>query len=333
MRLLLKLILSIGIGYYLFQQIDSEFLGLIDNLHWSFFAGFIILGFIMTMVSSVKWAIILGAYGYDGSLGFLYRKYLLSYAVNMLSGSLLGDIQRSFSLKGKLGYRAFIATYLDKATGLVAMSILAFLAVCCYWREFYALMPIIFGIAITVNLIFWGTLYLSFIGPIIGIIDYGRLILAKDTLIPESLLGIPVPFAKSFNKLHSRFGQTLHSKLGGLPPLMNSLEDNLQIFRLENLIGVLAFAFFFHLLTIVNLSLSALSLGITAEWTKLAVVTPLIIIAATVPVFGIQEGSMVFFLTQVGFTASEALGMSLLLRVKSIILGLAGLGLYWRERA
>ena len=116
-------------------------------------------------------------------------------------------------------------------------------------------------------------------------------------------------------------------------------ESLLCIWSQKGVIGeALLLSMVFHTITVVNVLASGWAVGwIDAPIFELFVVLPVILIVSAVPVtpqaIGFQEGVFVFYLTQLGATLEQALGVALIVRAKSYIL--AGLGsIIWvSERA
>jgi uncharacterized protein (TIRG00374 family) len=89
----------------------------------------------------------------------------------------------------------------------------------------------------------------------------------------------------------------------------------------------------FHSLTVINVLAAAYAVGwVGVPLLDLFVVLPLILIISAVPVapsgLGLQEGAFLYFLTALGATPEQALGVGVVLRAKVYILGLCG-GLLW----
>ncbi|MCB0339007.1 MAG: flippase-like domain-containing protein, partial [Bdellovibrionales bacterium] len=93
----------------------------------------------------------------------------------------------------------------------------------------------------------------------------------------------------------------------------------------------------YHVLTIFN----TVAAGYAVGWfdppiAKLFVVVPLILLVSALPLapnsLGIQEGAFYFFLHSVGATPEQALGLALVLRVKSYALALLGWMVWLRAK-
>ena len=89
------------------------------------------------------------------------------------------------------------------------------------------------------------------------------------------------------------------------------------------------YSFVFHSFTVLNTIVAGVAVGwLGAPVTELYVVLPLILLIGFIPItpsgLGLQEGAFFFFLTQLGATPEQALGLSLVLRAKQLILAALG---------
>jgi hypothetical protein len=93
--------------------------------------------------------------------------------------------------------------------------------------------------------------------------------------------------------------------------------------------AALTLSLLFHLFTVLNTLVAALSVGwISVPWEALFVVLPMILLISSFPItpsgIGVQEGAFLFFLTQIGAAPEEALGIGLILRLKVYLLAIIG---------
>ena len=96
--------------------------------------------------------------------------------------------------------------------------------------------------------------------------------------------------------------------------------------------GILAAAMLisvaFHMVAVVNVLAACTALGVPARVLDLAVLVPLVLLVASVPVslnaLGVMEGAFVYFLSSVGMAPSDALSVALILRAKELLLALVG---------
>lgn len=278
-----------------FQQIDLFQLALL-----------FLVSFILIWISCVKWRLFLRASGSDAALSRLMELYVLGYFVNLFSPSTLGgDAVRSYKLGKDLGNQAdsFSATFLERFTGLVAMAVLALIFVGREELKGFEWAVYIFAGAI----FFLSAIIFSNIGFDLfqtSMVAISRLILSDKYIVKLEALLIKIKKAASY----------AHGN--------NSL-----------ILKALVLSFIFHFVAVINTKVAANALGWwDASFAGLFVVVPLVLIISAIPLtpsgIGIQEGAFTFLLHRLGATREQALGVALLLRAKTIVLGIIG-GMIW----
>lgn len=103
----------------------------------------------------------------------------------------------------------------------------------------------------------------------------------------------------------------------------------------SSLLNVLLISLFNHILTILMVYVISLSLGLSVSISYLFVFVPLVNFLIIIPIsiggIGIQEGAYVYFLSQIGMSAQEALAVALIFRVLTVISSLPGGVVYMSE--
>ena len=102
-------------------------------------------------------------------------------------------------------------------------------------------------------------------------------------------------------------------------------------------VPVVALTVLFYLFTLVNVYLAFRAFGVVPEFGVMACVVPTAMLVAMLPVgvlgnAGWLEFTFIGYFKFIGFTGAEVLAMSLLLRVKMLLLGLIGLPFYLSNR-
>jgi glycosyltransferase 2 family protein len=256
----------------------------------------ILFSLLLVWLSVMKWAIILRSFGSSVSSWELGKLYLVGYFINsFLPSSVGGDVVRSWRIGRQVGQeRSFAATIIDRFTGLVAMTALAFAVM---GRSALANSWIKFVVCILA----------------LGLLS-GFLFLSSDRLF--------------------RYSQSLPIRERFREPLLKVRAAFLEGVRNRTLfLQCLLWAFAFHAGTVMNTWATAHAVG----WTDVAIsdlftVVPLILLVGNIPItpsnLGVMEGTFFLFLTSVGATPAEAVGIALLLRAKGYLLALFG-GFCW----
>ncbi len=250
----------------------------------------------LILVSAVKWGLFLEALASKVPTLRLVRLYLIGYFVNLLMPSYLGgDVVRSLAVGRSMGqHEAFAATVLERYTGLVAMLLLALIFV---WSA-PAVTPMVYAAVIVLNL---------------GVVALTALALSERSL--HALRRIPGTKRAlvTFERLQRAF---------------HLARDNKAL-----LFKTFALSLVYHSLTVVNTAVAACAVG----WCNYGVfdlfaVLPLILLIGAIPIspqgLGLQEGAFSYFLSAIGATPEQAMGVAVVLRAKSYVLALFG-GILW----
>lgn len=254
--------------------------------------------------SCLKWQLFLAAQGYTVGLNFLMKQYTISYFFNTFAPSFIGgDISRSLSVGKRVGSKrdAFLSTFLERFTGLLAMAVMSLIFLS--FADAVPLMVVFFVIAVV---------------AITGV--------AAFCLFSKRIAALVYP---AFIKLTAAVGlRRLHSFSDKMFEGLEYARGNKKLFW-----QAMAYSLLFHVLTVLNTYIAALTIGWDAVplW-GLFVVVPLVLLVGMIPItpggLGLQEGAFAYFLGQIGATISQGLGVGLILRVKVLVLAIFG-ALLW----
>jgi uncharacterized protein (TIRG00374 family) len=263
---------------------------------------------ILIWISCVKWQLFVRASGHDATVGRLMKIYTMSYFFNLFMPSTIGgDVARSLQLGSRIGnYRdAFAATFVERFTGFLAMNLVGVVFV-------------IFGARATAG-VEWAILSVSFVTCLAALILFSEKLTRRFANFSVQMVRII-----GLRKLAAKLEKFVPIAVEG----MRFAQQNDRLFVLSMFYSLL-----FHFFAVINTYAAALSIGWeTVSFGKLCLVVPLVLLVAVAPVtpsaIGIQEGAFLYFLTRIGATHAEALGVGLILRAKSIITACIG-GLIW----
>ncbi len=256
-----------------------------------------LISFLLVLVSAMKWKIFIDFLGGSVSLRELYRLYLVGYFVNLILPSYFGgDAVRSFKIGKSVGqHRAAAATILERYTGFTAMLLLGIAVSTCTslvtWQIEVTLFALLIGVAIFT-------------------------MLSLSARLRSFFSWLPY-FGKAQGHL-DKISEAFHL-VRGAPHI---------------LFETYCLSFVYHSLTVFNTWACAQAVGWSdPHVSSLFVVLPLILTIGAIPIspqgLGIQEGAFFFFLTGIGASPEQALGIALILRAKGYVLALIG-GLFYR---
>jgi len=307
--MLIRIILTALVFSLLFLIVDfNELVETFSSLRLSYVAGLFLISLVMIWLSALKWQVFINAAGHSVGILRLMRLYTVGYFFNTFTPSYIGgDIARSYQLGRFLGNqeRAFVATFLERFTGLLAMSSLG---------VFFVLL---------------GTSATAGVEIAVLLVGLGALTLAILFFSPRS-----ASWFESFSlKLIGRFApEKLGSKLSGFArkvfAAMESARGDHRVFIKAMLLSLV-----FHFFTVVNTYVAAKAVGWDSpDFLGLFIVVPLVLLVGMVPLtpsgLGIQEGAFLFFLQRLGASEAQGLSVGLVLRAKVMVVALLG-GLLW----
>lgn len=263
-----------------------------------------LIGVLMIWVSCIKWQLFLSAYGHRARILRLMRLYTIGYFINTFTPSFIGgDVVRSVHLGRDLASRrdAFVSTFLERFTGLLAMALLGALFVAVGSTATA-------GVEAAVLCVALATFALALV-----CFSQRAATLAFSVLSRSSAAFLPPPMQER------------------LAALLEKLERAFRAARSNPglLLRAMALSFVYHVLTVLNTYVAARCVG----WEDpglggLFVVVPLVLLVGMVPItpsgIGLQEGAFLFFLQRIGATEAQALGVGLVLRAKVFVIALVG---------
>lgn len=288
--------------YYIgFDDLSRQF----TSFNYFYFILFLLISYPLIWASCRKWKLFIPdnpeAPSTMPSTARLMRYYTISYFANLfLPSTLGGDAARSYKLGSFLGSQidAFATTFLERLTGLLSMVLIALFVVLAGFSvvpEFNYLI-----IVISLSIIFLSWSFLSEKGNSL-FFKFVNLIKLKFTSreVFQNLIEKIISLKRVFDKSRSVF------------------------FR------ALLWSFLFHFLTIVNTYLASLTIGwMEVSILQLCIVVPLVLLVSMIPLtpggIGIQEGAFLYLLTKIGASPAEALSIALVLRFKTLFLGVIG---------
>ena len=282
----------------------EELLDVLERVDFRYVLGLVGMSFVLISLSCIKWQLFIRAWGHEASLLELMRLYTITYFYNVFAPSfLMGDLARSYHLGKRLENQkdAFVTTFLERVTGLLAMVLLGTLFVAIGTTATQgveaAILVVAFFVLLAALVCFSKAAFEFATGIALWILGAVR------------LTGLKVKCEKLFEEISKavdigRKNQALFFK-------------------------AMAWSICFHFGTVVNTYIAARAIGWEdPDFAGLCIVVPLVLLVAIAPItpsgIGIQEGAFMFFLERIGATRPEALGVGLILRAKNLITAFAG---------
>jgi uncharacterized protein (TIRG00374 family) len=293
----IRLIISLALLGCLFLTIDPILLfKQFSHIHPAFIVlAFIVLG-IQTVLSTLKWQIILRAEDTFIPFFYLFKCYLIGNFLSLfLPSSFGGDVYRIYALgRYNKDYLQNTSSVLfDRLTGLFALTSIAVVSFTLFSKNFLGL-PFIALYAIGI-LFFW--------------IASSRKTIAFLGSLGNKFTKLCVRVMESFSKYRC---------------------------KTNILIPSLIISFLFQSNIVVLNKMYCHALHMDVNFTFLLMVIPLVYLTELLPIsingLGVREGALVFFFTQAGQTEEQALALGLLLiSIRYLFSLLVGGSLFLRE--
>ncbi|CAK8720730.1 hypothetical protein GCAAIG_10280 [Candidatus Electronema halotolerans] len=254
-------------------------------------------GVLLTVISSWKWQILLRSKGIEVSMARLLLFYFIGRFFNMfLPSAVGGDVVRVWELSRHSGekYEALASVLVERLSGMATLVLVAAAAVLAHDYQLPLLSAGVLLLALMNIGIFW--------------------LILDQRILPllSRLLG-------------SRFGlaAVLLAKLSRLQDAVRQYKDNKLV-----LAQVFAISCLFYFMAVVNVWVTALAFFPEVSFYSMLLAVPAIMLAMNLPVsiggIGLMEAAFTFFFPLFGYSAALAVSTALLMRLKSILYGLAG---------
>ena len=275
--LIVKILVSGGVIYYLFKQICfQKLLHIYSNINLLILIITIIILFLQSSLSSLKWKYILTSDNIYAPYLFLLKSYFIGSFISLfLPTSFGGDLYRVYSLKryNLDALQNASSVLFDRICGLFALASISIISYTFFYK----------------HIIDYRFLGIYFFGIILFLIFSSERALDFLDTIKLKILSFFLSILRSFNKYRSR---------------KNTLLKSL----------VISFVFQNNIIWVIKLYCVALNISIDIRYLYMFV--PLIYLTETLPIsingLGVREGAFVFFFVQAGYTKEEALAVALL---------------------
>lgn len=333
----IKIAIKGGISLLFFSVLISfvqgnQLVHIFSRIDWFFFMLSMILSPIMVVVSCLKWKMILDVGEKKIPFGTLFRIYLIGYFFsNMLPSTVGGDIVRSY-YSGKIiqdqSWSA-ISIFIERFSGIFFLFFLVILTPVfkpSLYKSAYIVIPIV------------GSLFLILFT--IWILKVKNPFIYPEKMFALFVKGLEkcavvIGFKKSdkivktiklrFESVMCRV-EKLHSKLNFAVRTIG--EDKRLLIQLVCITGL------FYFLTWLNVSFALLAFDVEYQFLDICALVPTIMFVAHIPVtllgnLGFFESVYVFYFLLIDIPGVESLAMALLLRMKMLLIGLAGFLVYF----
>ncbi|MEH1839640.1 MAG: lysylphosphatidylglycerol synthase transmembrane domain-containing protein [Nostoc sp.] len=295
---LFKTVISIGLIVLIFTHIDiNQTWKQFQTLSLPFVAFALIYYTGCQWLSCWRWLVVLHSTGHSVPMISLLKSYFAGMFLNIfLPGSFGGDAYRVYRLtkETKDSEAALVSVFLERFTGLFALSALAIL-----------------GLPPAVKVVGRWDIILLFFGCVISLVGGVFLIVSPQ------LLKLAEPWLQ---KLHL---QNLGVRFAKIQMLLRQFVQHRQALGLSiclSFLLMLAIVYYHYLI--------AQQLKIPISYLELLVFIPIIAVITLIPIslggLGVKEGLWIYLFNRIGLTGEQALLLSITMTMLSWLLALPG---------
>jgi len=290
--ILLKAGITLGLFYALVTRIDlNATVGLMAATDWRSVLGIVGVMVLQAIVAVFRWYRIMISKGVHISVRRSARYFWLGLFFNqLLPSSIGGDAIRGYCLvrDGQSVGRATLSVLLDRILGMAGLVVLIALA-----------------IPYAMNLINNPEMQWGMMSALLVVIAGFIAILFIDI------------FTRRFSSWRVMKGLTTLAS------------DARQLLGSRQGLGLVLFSVLIHILSIVVVGMLSSALSIKVDWIALTIIVPITTLLITIPLsiagWGVREGVMVVGLGYVGIAPEEALALSILYGLLTLVVALPGM--------
>ena len=294
----LKTVVSVGFLALVLTRVDiSQTWKQFQSLSLPFVAFALIYYTGCQWLSCLRWQVVLRSAGYLIPISSLLSSYFAGMFLNIfLPGSFGGDVYRIYRVarQTKDSEAALVSVFLERFTGLFALSALAIL-----------------GLPPAIKVVGRWDIILLFFGCV------GALVGGVILIISPRLLMIAEPWLQ---KLHL---QNLATRFAKIQILLRQFAQHRQALALS-----ISLSFLLMLAIVYYHYLIAQQLKIPISYLELLVFIPIVAVITLLPIslggLGVKEGLWVYLFSRIGLTGSQALLLSVTMTILSWLLSLPG---------
>ncbi|TKB09330.1 lysylphosphatidylglycerol synthase transmembrane domain-containing protein [Desulforhopalus sp. IMCC35007] len=332
LKILFKVCFSIAFFSVLLSFVKgNELLGVFKQVDPVYMALSFMVTFIMLLASCAKWKVVLDLKDRKISFFELLKIYMVGYFFsNILPSTVGGDVVRSYYAGRLIENQAYsaVSVFVERFSGILflfALVIIAPLAQPQLYQSPYIFFPACAGLFfLAVTLWVWLSKNPFALPNLIA----GKVFSGLKTITAKTGSSFFIGLAAKCEKLFQNILAKLQKFRTELQIAMKAAKHDKQF-----LFRIIYLTIFFYILTWVNVYTAFRAFGVEVDFLQICAIVPAIMLVAHVPVtllgnLGYFESVFVFYFLLVGVSGAESLAMGLLLRLKTLVMGIIGFGVY-----
>ncbi|BHH82988.1 lysylphosphatidylglycerol synthase transmembrane domain-containing protein [Desulforhopalus sp. 52FAK] len=331
-KIIFKIAFSVAFFSILLSFVKgNELLAVIKHVDPLFFVITFLVTFVMLIASCAKWKVVLDLKKKKVPFFELLKIYMVGYFFsNILPSTVGGDVVRSYYAGRIIENQAYsaVSVFVERFSGIMFLFLLVIIAPLVQpqlYKSAYIFIPSCVGLFFLVAILWVWIVKNPFALPNL-ITD--KLFGWARTIAEKTGIQFVITVVNKVEKLYQTILEKLKKFRAELQVAMQAVKhDKRFLFR------IIYLTVLFYVLTWINVYTAYRAFGVEVDFIQICAIVPAIMLVAHVPVtllgnLGYFESVFVFYFLLIGVGGAESLAMGLLLRLKTLTMGVIGFGVY-----
>ncbi|MFT5698226.1 MAG: hypothetical protein ACI8ZB_001080 [Desulforhopalus sp.] len=331
-KILIKIVFSLAFFSILLSFVKgNELLAVIKQVDPKYLFISFLVTLIMLLASCAKWKVVLDLKEKKIPFWELLKIYLVGYFfTNILPSTVGGDVVRSFYAGRLIENQAYsaVSVFVERFSGIFLLFVLVIIAPLLQpqlYKSTYFVFPALGGLFFLI-VILW--VWFSENPFVIPNMIAEKIFSGLNKFVQKTGVSLLIVMVEKSEAFYEKILEKLQKFRAELQVAMKAIKNDKQF-----LFRIIYLTVLFYVLTWVNVYTAYRAFGVEVDFIQICAIVPAIMLIAHVPVtllgnLGYFESVFVFYFLLVGVGGAETLAMGLLLRVKTLVMGVIGFGVY-----
>ena len=331
-KILFKVAFSFAFFYVLLSFVKSnELIAIIKQVDPLFMGISFSVTFVMLLASCAKWKVVLDVKGKKIPFFELLKIYMVGYFFsNILPSTVGGDVVRSYYAGRIIENQAYsaVSVFVERFSGILFLLVLVIVAPLFQphlYSSPYIFFPSCAGLFF-LFVILW--VWISKNPFALPNLIAEKIFSFVHKVVKKTGLQFLIVIAEKSEAFYLKILDKLKKFRAELQVAIKAVKNDKQF-----LFRIIYLTILFYILTWVNVYTAYRAFGVEVDFIQICAIVPAIMLVAHVPVtllgnLGYFESVFVFYFLLVGVGGAESLAMGLLLRLKTLTMGIIGFGVY-----
>lgn len=331
-KILLKIAFSVAFFSVLLSFVKgNELLEVIKQVDPFYMGVSFCVTLIMVLASCAKWKVVLDLKERKVPFAELLKIYMVGYFFsNILPSTVGGDVVRSYYAGRLIENQAYsaVSVFVERFSGILFLFVLVIIAPLFQpqlYKSPYILFPACGGLFFLI-VILW--VWISKNPFALPNMVFAKIFSWVNRIVQKLGISLLITMAEKSETVYKRILEKLQKFRAELQVAMRAVKNDSRF-----LYRIIYLTILFYLLTWVNVYTAYRAFGVEVDFIQICAIVPAIMLIAHVPVtllgnLGYFESVFVFYFLLVGIGGAETLAMGLFLRLKTLVMGVIGFGVY-----